>query len=84
MTLYQFKLLSETEQASLVWDEGVFIANRENQQHNYLLYQLHSFYVEVQYERDKNIISAFKSFSSTEPLAPYLETIILDDLINYL
>jgi hypothetical protein len=48
MTLYQFKAMDEMEQAEAVWD-GVFIADREDEEHKILLYQIDAFYVEVYY-----------------------------------
>ncbi len=46
MTLYDFIALDEMEQAEAVWN-GVFIADRKDQEHRILLYQVNSFYVEV-------------------------------------
>jgi hypothetical protein len=44
MTLYEFNALNEMEQAEAVWD-GVFVADREDEQHKILLYQIENFYV---------------------------------------
>jgi hypothetical protein len=49
MTLYQFNALNEIEQAEAVWD-GVFVGDREDEEHRILLYQIDSFYVEVYYD----------------------------------
>lgn len=70
MTLYQFNALDEMEQAEAVWD-GVFIGNREDEEHNILLYQIDNFYVEVYHHREYNVIRRFRSFSSINPLDPY-------------
>ena len=72
MTLYQFNLLDEMEQAEAVW-EGVHIAEREDEEHKILLYQIDSFYVEVFYHKEYNVIRRFRSFASTEQLEPYLK-----------
>lgn len=76
MTLYEFNGLDEMEQAEAVW-EGVFISDREDEEHKILLYQVDSFYVEVFYHKEYNVIRKFRSFSSTEQLHPYLENINL-------
>ena len=74
MTLYEFNQLDEMEQAEAVWD-GVFIGDREDAEHKILLYQIDSFYVEVYYHKEYNVIRRFRSFSSTDQLQPYLEKI---------
>lgn len=74
MTLYQFNMLDEMEQAEAVWD-GQFVADREDEEHKILLYQIDAFYVEVYYHKDYNVIRRFRSFSSTDQLWPYLEKI---------
>ncbi|MBD0298304.1 MAG: hypothetical protein M3342_09355 [Bacteroidota bacterium] len=50
MTLYDFIELSDNHKAEVVWG-GAYIADREDQGHRILLYQVHSFYVEVLYDR---------------------------------
>jgi hypothetical protein len=81
MTLYEFKLLNQNEQADVLWEKGVMIADRQDESNTYLLYQLEGFYVEVIYHMSSNIIKGLKSFASTDqPLYPYLITISLDDL----
>jgi len=42
MTLYQWRALDEMEQAEAVWS-GTHIADREDDLHNILLYQIDSF-----------------------------------------
>jgi len=71
MTLYEFNLLDEMEQAEAVW-EGVHIGEREDEEHKILLYQIDSFYVEVFYHKEYNVIRRFRSFASMEQLEPYL------------
>lgn len=83
MTLYQYKLLETNQQAEVLWNDGEFVADRMGDKYNYLLYQLYNFYVEVQYNTEKNSIEKIKSFSSTgEPLAPYLSEIQISLLHN--
>jgi len=80
MTLYEFNQLDEMEQAEAVWS-GTHIADRQDEEHNILLYQIDGFYVEVYYHRDYNVIRRFRSFSSTAQLNPYLEQMSLKGLL---
>jgi hypothetical protein len=80
MTLYQFNALDEMEQAEALWDKGVHIAERNDEEHNILLYQIDNFYVEVYYHREYNIISRLRAFSSTEQLHLYIGEINIDKL----
>jgi len=74
MTLYQFNQLDEMEQAEAVWS-GTHIADRQDKEHNILLYQIDGFYVEVYYHREYNVIRKLRSFSSVTQLEPYLNQI---------
>ncbi len=70
MTLYQFIAADEMEQAETVWD-GILIADREDTDHRILLYQINSnesFYVEVYYHKEHNVIKKFRPFKSTDLL----------------
>jgi hypothetical protein len=51
MTLYQFNMLDEMEQAEAVWSV-THIGERQDEDHSILLYQIDSFYVEVFYHRE--------------------------------
>jgi hypothetical protein len=74
MTLYQFLTLDEMEQAEAIW-EGVHIADREDEEHRILLYQIESFYVEVFYHNEYNVIRSSRPFASVEQLVPYSDRI---------
>ena len=75
MTLYSYKLSSKAEKAICLWQNGVFIADRKDGNYLILLYQLHNFYVEIWYLNNVNKIDRTRTFSSTEPLKPYLDQI---------
>ena len=72
MTLYQFNQLDEMEQQEAIW-EGALIADRMDREYKILLYQIDGFYVEVFYHQEYNVIRRYRSFASTEQLAPNLE-----------
>jgi hypothetical protein len=54
MTLNSFKLLDEREQAETLWDKGVQLGERFDEEHHILLYQIDGFYVEVFYHPRHN------------------------------
>lgn len=81
MTLYEFNALDEMEQAEALW-ESEFIADRHDEEHNILLYQRDSFYIEVFHHRQLNVIRRIRSFSSTTQLEPYINNINVINLIN--
>jgi hypothetical protein len=76
MTIYQFISLDEAEQAEAIWD-ATQIGDRSDEEHNILLYQINSFYVEVFYHKEYNVIRKFRPFTSTDQLQPYLDKIKL-------
>ena len=77
MTLYEFKALDETVQYDVLWEEGVFIADRADAGYTLILYQLDAFYVEVKYDADGNEILGLRSFLNVNRLEPYLKDIKL-------
>ena len=79
MTLYEFNALDEMEQAQAVWN-AVHIGERWEEEHNILLYQVDSFYVEVYHHKEYNVIRRMRSFSSIAQLEPYLGSIDITNL----
>ena len=73
MTLYQYKALQEGEQATVLWDKGVFLGERSYEEHRILLYQIDGFYVEVFYHQEQNKLVRLRSFRIVDQLRPYLE-----------
>ncbi len=72
-------MLDEMEQHEAIQD-GVHIADREDEEHRILLYQIDSFYVEVFYHKEYNVIRAYRPFASTNPLGPYLDQIEINEI----
>ena len=70
MTPEQFYSLDEQKQAELVW-EGIYIADRRDEEHDVLLYQNDDLYIEVFYHRKYNTIKRFQAFSKEELLDVY-------------
>jgi len=80
MTLYQFNDLDELEQFEELWENGVHIGERQEDKYRIVLYQLHSFYVELFYHIEHNVLHRLRSFSSTEQLDAYLKMFNLNEL----
>jgi hypothetical protein len=82
MTLYQFNALDETEQLEAIWEKGVKLADRQEAEFLYILYQIDKFYVEEKIHQEHKIRHGFKSFASTSAsfLQPYLDKIDITGL----
>ena len=83
MTLYQFNALDETEQHEAVWNDGVMVGHKNDGEHRIVLYQLFSFYVELFYNIEYNVLSKLIAFSDTEMLDIYLQQFSLDELKSW-
>lgn len=83
MTLYQFNRLHEFGQLETVWDYGVEIADREDDQYMYILYQLNAFYVEEIWHKRYKVrrsLHAF-SYSNSKKMQPYLDIIDVTNIV---
>lgn len=78
MTFYQFINLNKDDQALIVWEHGVYISSREDLEYKYLHYRINTFYVQVWYHREHNIILRFKAFISVEQLKMALSNVSLN------
>ena len=79
MNLSDFRVLNEMEQKEAI-RESTHVGTRYDEDHVILLYQIDSFYVEVYYHREYEVIKRFRSFRSTEQLKPYLRQIDISAL----
>jgi len=82
MTLTDFKLLSYRKQVDLIHKEGVFAGKRKIFSRTVILFQLHTFYIEVYYSEYRKIVHHFYCTESPEILDPYLEQINVEELVN--
>ncbi|MEI6950381.1 hypothetical protein V9K67_24580 [Paraflavisolibacter sp. H34] len=78
MTLYEFNGMTDPEKAQVIAG-AARIGDREDGQHIILLYQIDAFYVEVYRDKEHLEIRRFRSFTSLDPLEPYLGEINLPD-----
>lgn len=81
MTYQQFKNLNNTEQEIICWSRGVKIASKFDNTILCQLYQVDSFYIEVQYSFPLGIITHLVSFDDTKLLDPYLKFINIDKVL---
>lgn len=82
MTLQRFQGLSRQVQQETVKHFGAFIGERNTVHMNVFLYQLADFYTEVCCVRQTGKIIFLRSFTDTEMLEPYLQSISLDELLK--
>ena len=66
-----------------IWDDGVHSGERVEGEHKIILYRIFSFYVELYYHMEFNVLRKLRSFSSVEYLDAYLQQFDLAD-IDYL
>lgn len=82
MKLYDFSLLTRSEQTDLLYKEGIYVGKRLLNGHIVLLYQVDGFYVEVIYKKYRCSISSVYAFSSIAGIDAYLENIDIKDLVR--
>jgi hypothetical protein len=82
MKLSDFILLNEEEKKLIVLHEGVLIGKRKKPDRIVFLFQLNGFYVETFGDTQTKDIVEFRMFEHTKLLHPYLEAIVIDDLLG--
>jgi hypothetical protein len=78
--LEDFQELTTDEQARLLQRDGTYVGKREEDGRTAVLFQLHSFYVEIWYQEYRRHIDLIVSSKSTALLQPYLDQVPLRDL----
>lgn len=76
-------MLHEIKQAQAI-SAAVCIDGSDDGVHKVLLYQIDKFYVEVYYHKETNVIKRYRSFESTNQLAPYLSKIDISKALSNL
>ena len=82
MTLYEFRMLSDSEQIDLLYMEGVYIGKRKQDNSIIVLYQLDGFYIEIFYRKYRSVITHVYCFTSTMLLNAYLDQINVEELVK--
>jgi hypothetical protein len=81
LTQDQFSLLTHQEKCFLVRYEAIRLAERKLQECLVVLYQLHSFYVELWHHEKEDEVLLVRSFNNTNQLEPYLHAINISHLL---
>ena len=82
MLLKQFKYEDKQKKKELLFEHGVYLANRPEGDFIVFLFQIHSFYVEVYFDRDEEQIGYIRTFTAVECLAPYLQQIDISSVLD--
>jgi hypothetical protein len=82
MRTSEFELLAEKDQLALLYKHGVYIGKRKVAQSVRLLFQLDSFYVEIEYVSYRLQISKILCTDSTDILDHYLGQIQVEYLVT--
>jgi len=80
MKFCDFKWLDLSSQAYIIYQKGIYLSERSEDDHFVALYQVDNFYVEVYYRFGNSEIVKFISFHSDVLLEPYLNKIRLNEL----
>jgi len=80
MTFTEFKKLDNLSKELLCWSKGVVVATRQNDSFHFKLYQVFSFYIEIQYNLHFETLNSFSAFENTDQLEPYLAELNIDSL----
>ena len=71
LTLYEFNVLSEEKQFYLIFNEGIFLDEHQENDKRFALYALYKFFIEVEYDITNNKIINKVSFVYGEKLDRY-------------
>jgi len=72
MTLCEFNLLDEKEQANVIW-LGTRVASRHDDEHEIVLFQIDGFFVEVFFNRTYDVIRKIEAIENINQLLLYLK-----------
>lgn len=82
MQFCEFKWLDLPVQAHIIYQNGVYLSERIEDDLFVALYQIFDFYVEVYYRHRTAEIVKFISFHSDVLLEPYLQRISLEEVLG--
>ena len=81
MLLHEFKYQEKQKKSKLLIENGIYLASRFIPGYQLLLFAVDSFYVEVHYDIEHELLSYFRAFSGVDELEPYLDRIDLSSII---
>jgi len=79
MTIEDFESLDPVAKLFVISDRSVFLARRTDGDFRVSLYQLDGFYVEIYFHTEELMYKRVRSFSGTEELDKYLDSIDISD-----
>lgn len=82
MRLSEFILLSEEEKKFVVLHHGILVAKRSISPYLVFLFQMDGYYVESYCNVETKGIEEYRVFQHPALLTPYLEEIVIDDLLE--
>jgi hypothetical protein len=77
-SMFEFIILPSDEQAQYIWDKGTYLLSRQLGRYNISLYHVDSFYAEIWYNKEDNVIYAITPFRDITRLDPYLKDMVLE------
>jgi len=80
ISLEEYLNLEQERQFAILHRHGVYIGKRKADLQTVVLFQLHSFYVEVYYKEYRKTIDHIVTSGNTDILQPYLDQIAVRDL----
>lgn len=78
MTPLDFETFDEQEQIEAIWYKSVKLAEREDENFFYTLYQIDNFYVEEKFIKPDKLRVAFATFATADLLELYLNKIKIE------
>lgn len=82
MTATLFNALSTFEQMEIIWERGVFLAEREGKEFRYILYQVDGFYIEEMRSLNWNLLYPYRCFDDPSLLEAYFDGIKIIDIFK--
>jgi hypothetical protein len=82
MNFSDFKMMNISEQALLIWRNGIYLSERSEDDCLIALYGINDFYIEVYYRLQTAQVIKLISFHSLILLEPYLKKINIDSLFK--
>ena len=75
MNCMDFKYQQKKVKQELLFQNGVFLGQRDEKEFSILLYQIDNFYVEVYFDKEEKEIGYMRAFTTLCDLDPYLPAI---------
>ncbi|MGN6165323.1 MAG: hypothetical protein ACTHOF_12355 [Flavisolibacter sp.] len=81
MLFKEFKYQDKQSKKQMLFNHGVYLAQRPHTGFTILLFQIDSFYVEVYFDTEEEQIGYIRTFTSVDDLEPYLQQVDISGLL---